>query len=64
MGGTVRKYHRTLEDYFQSAQRAGFIVEHLREGHPQRENFLTDETYQRRKRIPLFLIMSLRKSKS
>jgi len=63
MGGTVRKYHRTVEGYFKSAQQAGFIIDHLREGHPQREHFLTDETYQRRKRIPLFLIMSLRKSK-
>ena len=61
MGGTVRKYHRTIEDYFRAAQQSGFTIEHLREGHPQREHFLTDETYQRRKRIPLFLIMSLRK---
>lgn len=64
MGGTVRKYHRTLEHYFTIAQQAGFTIEHLREGHPQREHFLTDETYQRRKRIPLFLIMSLRKRAS
>lgn len=64
LGGNVRKYHRTIEDYFRAAQRAGFTIEHLREGQPQRENFLTDETYQRRKRIPLFLIMSLRKLKA
>jgi len=63
MGGTVRKYHRTLEDYFRSAQLAGFTIEQLREGHPKREHFLTGETYQRRKRIPLFLMMSLRKAK-
>lgn len=61
MGGNVRKYHRTLEDYFRIIQSAGFTVERLREGQPQRENFLTGETYQRRKRIPLFLILSLRK---
>jgi len=61
LGGNVRKYHRTLEDYFRIIQRAGFTVERLREGQPQRNNFLTDETYQRRKRIPLFLMMSLRK---
>lgn len=61
MGGNVRKYHRTLEDYFRIIQSASFTVERLREGQPQRENFLTDETYQRRKRIPLFLIMSLRR---
>ncbi len=62
MGGNVRKYHRTVEDYFVSAQQAGFTIEHLREGHPQREYFVTDETFQRRKRIPLFLMMSLRKN--
>jgi SAM-dependent methyltransferase len=61
MGGSVRKYHRTLEQYFATAQQAGFTIEFLREGHPQREHFATDETFQRRKRIPLFLIMSLRK---
>lgn len=61
MGGTVRKYHRTVEAYFSAAQQAGFTVQDLREGHPQRENFLTDENYQRRQRIPLFLMMALRK---
>jgi hypothetical protein len=61
MGGTVRKYHRTLENYFKAAQQTGFAIEQLREGYPRPENFRTDETYQRRKRIPLFLIMSLRK---
>jgi hypothetical protein len=64
MGGNVRKYHRTLEDYFRSVQNAGFNFEQLREGHPQRENFFTSETYLRRKRIPLFLMMSLRKTKN
>ncbi len=62
MGGNVRKYHRTIEDYFSTAQRAGFTIEDLREGQPQREYFLTDDTYQRRKRIPLFLMMALRKA--
>ncbi len=61
MGGTVRKYHRTIEAYFSAAQQAGFVVKDLREGHPQREHFLTDENYQRRQRIPLFLMMSLHK---
>lgn len=61
MGGTVRKYHRTVEAYFGAALQAGFMVQDLREGQPQREHFLTDENYQRRQRIPLFLMMSLRK---
>lgn len=63
MGGQVIKYHRTVEDYFVSLQRAGFLVESLREAAPQREQFKTDtDTYQRRKRIPLFLIIAGQKT--
>ena len=63
MGGQVIKYHRTIEDYFISLQRAGFLVEGLREAEPRREQFGNDnETYQRRKRIPLFLIMASQKN--
>ena len=59
MGGQVIKYHRTVENYFVSLQHAGFVVENLREAEPQYEQFENDnETYQRRKRIPLFLIMA------
>ena len=62
MGGQVVKYHRTVESYFTGLQRAGFLVESLREAEPQRERFGEDEeTYQRRKRIPLFLIMAGKK---
>ena len=63
MDGQVIKYHRTVENYIVSLQRAGFFVESLREAEPQPEPFGNDrETYQRRKRIPLFLIMAGRKS--
>jgi SAM-dependent methyltransferase len=63
MGGQVIKYHRTVENYFVSLQQAGFVVESLREAEPQRERFKDDEdTYQRRKRIPLFLIMAGQKN--
>jgi len=63
MGGQVIKYHRTVEDYFVSLQRAGFLVETLREAAPQYERFANDdETYQRRKRIPLFLIIASQKN--
>jgi SAM-dependent methyltransferase len=58
LGEQVVKYHRTIEHYFVSLQRAGFLVEGLREAEPQREWFEEDGTYQRRKRIPLFLIMA------
>jgi hypothetical protein len=60
MGSQIMKYHRTVENYFVSLQRAGFMVESLSEAEPQRERFddEDDDTYQRRKRIPLFLIMA------
>jgi hypothetical protein len=63
MGGQVIKYHRTVEDYFVGLQQAGFMVESLREAEPRRAMFGEDEeTYQRRKRIPLFLIMTGQKT--
>jgi len=61
MGGQVVKYHRTVENYFASLQRAGFTVESLREAEPQREWFTSEETYQRRRMIPLFLILAAQK---
>jgi len=61
MGGTVRKYHRTVEDYFRALQEAGFVVEQLRESRPQREQFADEQTYARRMRIPLFLFLAGRK---
>lgn len=62
LGGTVHKYHRTVEDYFRVMQKAGFIVEQLRESSPVREHFIHEETYERRRRIPLFLFLAGRKS--
>lgn len=61
MGGTVRKHHRTVADYFRLMQEAGFAVEMLRESRPERERFETEEEYQRRMRIPLFLFLAGRK---
>jgi len=61
MGGQVVKYHRTVEDYFVGLQRAGFVTESVREAKPKRQWFGDDETYQRRQRIPLFLIMAGRR---
>ena len=61
MGGTVRKYHRTVEDYFRALQQAGFVVEQLRESRPQRERFIDQQVYERRRRIPLFLFLAGRK---
>lgn len=62
MGGQVVKYHRTVEDYFLGLQRAGFVIESLREATPQRERFEQEDTLRRRQRIPLFLIIAGRKS--
>jgi SAM-dependent methyltransferase len=57
LGGEVVKYHRTVENYFVELQRAGFVVASVREAEPQNERFVDKETYRRRQRIPLFLIM-------
>lgn len=61
MGDQVIKYHRTLERYWEMLQESGFKVETIREGCPQREFFQSDEEYERRKRIPVFLIIKGRK---
>jgi SAM-dependent methyltransferase len=62
IGSRVRKYHRTVEDHFLALQACGFIVESLREGRPERARFLDDADYERRRRIPLFLVMAARKA--
>lgn len=61
LGGRVVKYHRTVEDYFLALQRAGFRVEGVREARPQPERFTEAATYERRMRIPLFLLMAAQK---
>jgi SAM-dependent methyltransferase len=61
MGQDVVKYHRTVEEYFGGLQRAGFVVDGLREGRPRRGLFLREETYRRRLRIPISLLMAARK---
>lgn len=61
MGSEVIKFHRTVEDYFSALQHAGFTVEQLRESRPRREMFTDPELYERRTRIPLFLLLAARK---
>lgn len=63
MGSSVVKFHRTIEDYFTALQKAQFVVESLREPEPQRINISDEELYRRRKRIPLFLLLSARRDK-
>jgi hypothetical protein len=61
MGRDVIKHHRTVEDYFCAVQSSGLVVEALREARPLRAHFTDEALYNRRKRIPLFLIMAARK---
>jgi len=61
LGGTVQKYHRSIEQYYRALQKVGFKIEYLRESTPQRKDFINEETYERRLRIPLFLFLSARK---
>lgn len=61
IGEDVVKYHRTIEEYFRLLKEAGFKVTDLREGMPKQENFEQKEDFERRKRIPLFLILSCEK---
>ena len=58
LGGTLVKYHRTVEEYYVILKRAGFCVEELREATPVLKNFESEDNFSRRRRIPLFLIMS------
>lgn len=62
LGHEVTKYHRTLEEYFDLITTAGFQLERIRESRPQAQNFSSQEEYERRLRIPLFLFISARKS--
>jgi SAM-dependent methyltransferase len=61
MGKEVVKYHHTVAEFFGALTGAGFLVEGLREGRPRRERFVREETYLRRLRIPIFLVMAARK---
>ncbi|QFT87606.1 putative methyltransferase YcgJ [Bacillus sp. THAF10] len=56
MEQTVVKYHRTTEHYFSALTKAGFSVQALREGTPERKHFSSDEEYLRRLRIPVVLV--------
>jgi SAM-dependent methyltransferase len=58
LGGEVVKYHRTVDGYVEALLAAGFMLKALREASPRRAAFLRDETYRRRLRIPLFLVLA------
>jgi SAM-dependent methyltransferase len=61
MDHSVVKYHRTIEAYVSLALSAGFKINNLKEAEPRKEYFLEEQEYQRRSRIPLFLILELEK---
>ena len=58
-GINVITYHRTIEDYFYLAKNTGFNIEAIKESKPERSYFEEEEEYNRRMRIPLFLMMKL-----
>lgn len=63
LGHEVTKYHHTLEEYFDLVRDADFELERIRESRPNKDNFLSEEEYERRLRIPLFLFIVARKPK-
>lgn len=62
IGKTVIKYHRTIEFYFNALITAGFRIEALKEGTPEKANFSKEQEFNRRKRIPVILVFSCTKS--
>ena len=63
MGSTVTWQHRTVEHYVEAATRAGFHITSLRECEPVAERFDgDDDELARRRRVPLFLLISAQKS--
>jgi len=58
LGARVVKYHRTIEDYVGLVQRADFRLDSLREARPRPELFASPTEFQRRSRIPLFLLVA------
>lgn len=61
LGQVITKYHHTLEAYFDLVTDAGLKLERVRESCPQAKNFVSNEEYERRLRIPLFLAIAARK---
>ncbi len=61
MESNVVKYHRTVEEYWRLVTQAGFRITVLREGCPQAALFNDKDEFERRKRIPLFLILQATK---
>jgi hypothetical protein len=50
--------HRTIDDYVTELRNAGFALVNLRECAPRRERFDDDAEFERRRRIPLVLLLA------
>ncbi|MGJ3245185.1 MAG: class I SAM-dependent DNA methyltransferase [Elainellaceae cyanobacterium] len=61
LGQEVTKYHHTLEEYVELTKSANFTLEQLRESRPRKKDFSSQEEYERRLRIPMFLFISAKK---
>jgi SAM-dependent methyltransferase len=59
-GATVKKDHRTVEEYFQLLRATGFCVDDMREGVPSAERISDPAELRRRQRVPLVLVLSAR----
>ena len=59
----VIKYHKTIEEYWSLIKKSGFEILEIKESKPRKSNFEDESEYDRRKRIPLFMIFKLKKIK-
>jgi SAM-dependent methyltransferase len=63
LGRRVLKYHRTVEQHLDAVRHGGLELSRLRECPPVRELFDEDsQEYERRLRIPLFLLIEARRT--
>lgn len=58
LGGRSRWFHRTIEEYVRCLHQAGFALASLRECPPVPELFDDPTEYERRRRIPLMLLLA------
>lgn len=60
IGKNVVKYHKPLEDYWRIIKKSNLEVIEIRESKPQASNFEIREEFERRDRVPLFLMFKLK----
>jgi SAM-dependent methyltransferase len=58
LGSRTVWHHRTIEDYVTEMRNAGFALINLRECAPRREQFDDTAEFERRRRIPLVLLLA------